>query len=866
MKRIRLGHSDSAFSTNVKNNINVDIKRHVKLFPFQSVSDAIDQREVFEHERAESNKYRLILTINPFCTNILFNQLTEIVKNEETEERVIVKDDSNITENGAYGKQRSINRTHMIRNTEFSRPEMGYIYHCGYDIFNNHILRNKTFKVVNQTNKRNDNFNTISDTMRFADGNDVPLIKRQNNQNRPKYITNGRHLYISDDIMDITDSINTNLHEENGWFGFINKTNIETKKRGEDMGISHIINYEKGCRLIDMYPDRTLFSFNPKYNSQRNREEYNWDICITYPYKNFYKNNLITNVDGDGETNALLIDTVEVMNGVSDEKIVMFKTYIRHGLSRGDEINLYFNNGQERSFTQFRNTFTITNVGNFNGNEDYYFYVRDINSFLEGIGLNNESPQDKIDNFKFRVARIVNGVQSTYYFRIFHKIPNLKQKHKNLNSDIVSNDLENYIRDNAMKNEKEMLPFTRETYPLAFSKTIYGDNITQVTFTDTIDVSYLKDNLHRPLSELFITIIKRNKGHNKWYGLTNADEDIEYSHCFGKVSDGVEICHRENASESDRFRYAGYSDISLLNNLGCYNSKPLSADDKGITIENNEFYGDIVEYNGVEAIERKLTDVMFRFNTQQREMPSDIQTESFIYDEIISDDFDLDDFKLNTINIKEINGTSDVGGVNLSSIQRPEGYYYKPHFSIKIKSVGRINQKSHYEVKIKDAQPIQNNGIFIKVTSTLFHGLNGGNKVILMEEETGITYETSVADILSRNIFTVSVPETLNWLRLCDGLNEGKIKLLKKNTAIPEYAVSVGKNNYIWRDLEENSEETIFANGCFYLTKGLNFFLQRQDPFGEKGIYTGTSFPNDVFGTVVKTNNYEYKGEETKLC
>ena len=37
------------------------------------------------------------------------------------------------------------------------------------------------------------------------------------------------------------------------------------------------------CEFIDLYPDRTLFSFLPKYNKYRKRAEKNWDYCITYP-------------------------------------------------------------------------------------------------------------------------------------------------------------------------------------------------------------------------------------------------------------------------------------------------------------------------------------------------------------------------------------------------------------------------------------------------------------------------------------------------------------------------------------------------------------------------------------------------------
>ena len=40
-----------------------------------------------------------------------------------------------------------------IRNTEYSHPELGnFTYHCGFDIFNNHMLRNKGYIHVNKLN------------------------------------------------------------------------------------------------------------------------------------------------------------------------------------------------------------------------------------------------------------------------------------------------------------------------------------------------------------------------------------------------------------------------------------------------------------------------------------------------------------------------------------------------------------------------------------------------------------------------------------------------------------------------------------------------------------------------------------------
>ena len=65
--------------------------------------------------------------------------------------------------------------------------------------------------------------------------------------------------------------------------------------------------------------------------------------------------------------------------------------------------------------------------------------------------------------------------------------------------------------------------------------TVYGDEVSQIVYTDDIDISEYKDNRGRPLTEMFLTIVKRNKGHEEWYSGGNASsENIEYSHVFGK--------------------------------------------------------------------------------------------------------------------------------------------------------------------------------------------------------------------------------------------------------------------------------------------------------------------------------------------
>ena len=94
-----------------------------------------------------------------------------------------------------------------------------------------------------------------------------------------------------------------------------------------------------------------------------------------------------------------------------------------------------------------------------------------------------------------------------------------------------------------------------------------------------------------------------------------------------------------------------------------------------------------------------------------------------------------------------------------------------------------------------------------------------------------------------------------------------------KNIDIPSYATEVAPNIYLWRDvLNVGHKDTVelkeypFANGHFYINKEINFYLKRQDPFAHNNLYDLDKTPNDIFGNVQKTSNYEYKDEENRIC
>lgn len=955
--RIRKSSTDSVSSVDSKQYIDVKLVNTSKLSIMPNIIDTIDAYEVFESERSACENYRLILTIKPFCTNVLFNPMTEIVYREGSPDVEVVYDGN--TANNATGCSgvEHPTRQQMIMNSEYSKEDIGYEYHPGFDFFNNHILRNKSFKVVNMLDSSSENdrliFNTISDVMRHSDGNVITIKPRKSIDEIGDEIS--KHLYDYDDIMSFEDSINNNLSEDMGWFGFTNTSTIcATEKTSdispltnkliwEDIDISRAINNKNACEFVDMYPDRTLFSFNPKINKYRKRTEYNWDIILTYPYKSVCEHDIV--YDSKVCLMGLKIMYIEKTISSDGSDILVFRTYSKHGLSKNEYFNLYAVSKSDNSVTEIEEL-KVVSTGDMSAsseNDEYhFFYINDMKLVEELLGYeietdttsdnygkwlneNGEAQSDDdisdilFDNYNFRLRHLVSGIESRYYIRLFKKVPNLKKRKQNLTEEIVKGEsnitFDEYITENAMdKNRTDttadiMLDFDREQYKLAFSKTIYNDDATQLTFTDNIDVSYLKDNLGRPLTELYVTILKANRGHDKWYEEKKpGDDTVEYSHCFGEVSSGFDFSLiKKDANNQNNILAlkSDIGDIKLQNQIdGNCDVYENNITNIGLTYDGatvyNEFMGDIAEFCPSTVTETVLEPVCHRFNTMQRELGS--SNSSFYtmqYDEITSDDYDLDNFNVDTTTCDDENGTV--------SFQRKEGYYFNPHYQVILKEFGSINQDGHYDLKVKTAKPSQLDGIYITVTTKLKHRLSAGDIVYVCIDDVGrelsdgseyegncendIWYKFAASYVEDENTFsmmpynqtwsewTEQVKEdtgnSYNWITLSLALlsdnDNKKIYLRKRNEDIPDYATKIDHNTFLWRDIMKPGDtlstltDYPFTNNAFYINKEINFYLKRQDAFGYNGLFTDL-FPSDIEGNKYDDDTYNYTEEDDVIC
>ena len=83
---ILLNKQKSKVSHNMNSFVPIRLTSGAKLLPTDSLATTINEVELYNQERQASNIIRLTCTINPICSNVLHNTITEIVKNEGSNE------------------------------------------------------------------------------------------------------------------------------------------------------------------------------------------------------------------------------------------------------------------------------------------------------------------------------------------------------------------------------------------------------------------------------------------------------------------------------------------------------------------------------------------------------------------------------------------------------------------------------------------------------------------------------------------------------------------------------------------------------------------------------------------------------------
>jgi hypothetical protein len=242
----------------------------------------------------------------------------------------------------------------------------------------------------------------------------------------------------------------------------------------------------------------------------RSASTYNWNHFVSYPYKNIDK--VMNYYDGTNLLTPSLVwnavDGIPFYVNIKDisgntimvggNPVIQFKCPVKHGLSESEFVKIKLNNG-------YVNTFQIFSFGDgLPGTEDYIFNIFDIGyiSVFDETDtgtfkrvINYENPNDTTSKYYVIQHKIITDVNDAVLVNAgFEK--NIFGTKKKFESPVYTpNNVKRVsIKENA------------QSYTLSFNK--------------DIDVSELRDNQKRPISELYITTIWKG-----YFGLTFGSVD-----------------------------------------------------------------------------------------------------------------------------------------------------------------------------------------------------------------------------------------------------------------------------------------------------------------------------------------------------
>ena len=402
MAKILLNKYKSKTSVNKDENIPVQLETSRNQLPNDDIQYDLDTYQQYLKEASASTKFRIIASIKPYCSNILHNILTEVVKNEgSTSITLLGTSGYGLTAPTEAQNSSKLTRIQAIRDTEYSKDSIGFVYHCGDDIFNNHLLRSNTFKSVNKVTAATETFNTISDYARYADGTQVIYRGRiaSTAGNFTSFSSETKmHLYQVGDIDDFATARYNLMQEEDGWEGFSNGSKIKTYATAPNL----VMNSNKSCETIEMYPDQSLYSFVPKINKFKdNRAEYNWKWTLTYPYKSVIDipNQSLLTADG-----ALICNDAYASVSYGTSKKFVLSTNTKHNLAISSTIKLFYRTADTSSWNEIKNIFSVDGLGDINGEETgttFYIAYDEISQLFTS---------DSFLWYQYAFKRVVNGI------------------------------------------------------------------------------------------------------------------------------------------------------------------------------------------------------------------------------------------------------------------------------------------------------------------------------------------------------------------------------------------------------------------------------------------------------------------------
>ena len=530
---------------------------------------------------------------------------------------------------------------------------------------------------------------------------------------------------------------------------------------------------------------------------------------------------------------------------------------MKHNLSQGDRIVLHIYNSEDSTEVFTSDNLVVTSIG-YNGYDMSHYFSLTLDDVSTDLALAYNLNTGGTLGFRFE--RISVKKPCRYYLRKFRKLPNFVGTDMNIKDGISEEEILSALQTN---------DFSSSLNKLGFSKTIYGDDVAQIIYDD-VKIDGLRDNLGRELSIIYLTIVKTNYGHTEWYRDENyTASTVEYSHCFGNVSSGFDL--PPTVTNKEEFNIHKQHNITKKQSNKLINDTPESSDklENDIDVRNTfEFYGDIVEFNEQTLQETILETVQHRFNTAQREFDDgNISTNKFaklIIDDIVSDDY-TGGFSGVTDNVMCENYWANIA---------PEGYYYQAHYPIKLKEYDTtVNTGYHQQIQFT-----YESGNTIKTDVNYYLEMNNEVYMFLKNDSGNTKFIAHVGKVGGDDFTSVEIllPDNVTDMDLSDYL------MFKPNVLKPKGAYDLGdieqtefrekSGRYEWKEIlptekiSRDSEifESVYTNDAIYYYKDINFYLKRQDPYGDYGLrplYT----ESEISSICIKPFELEFDGNEIDI-
>ena len=377
--------------------------------------------------------------------------------------------------------------------------------------------------------------------------------------------------------------LSAGVFEKDGWIGYYNDEPNEDALQFND----------NKSALCDFFP------FDPGYDRLRMLDsdgKQNYLLKITYPFGSRDDIKLVKNNAG-----VTIKDGIPIIEKFSIELngrlYTGFRTAMNHGLSEGDRIQLinFIDLTSPNTLNLTTKFYRVFKLGNVTNNKKLRTFVIDVNpsdiNFTKGTST---------------VKRVVKDKPPQYYVRKF----------KSLTVDYKDYDL----------------------YPAAYGVTYYNDDVAAFNFKTDIDVKNLTDNLGRPISELYLTIVKNDR---------DSDATSINTQYWNNVINNSNLSSTITTNPDGSTRFwtkisAGYdleNDTEVNYNIRSYKDPNYGSSSyfENIDESDTDFDGDIVEYNENTLIERRLESVYHRVNTIYREYLNSIDSnkenknEGYIY-------------------------------------------------------------------------------------------------------------------------------------------------------------------------------------------------------------------------------------------